>query len=90
MLPVLAGVQLLSLWFHLPKLPNHWIFTEFISFGVLLSWAVIRFRGDPDVLGERFAPLARMLTVVLYGLTPVHKLNWGDFLKVTWKIRLVS
>lgn len=76
-LPALAAAQLASLWQHLPTTPNHWVFIGFMSIGILACWAAAGFRGNGADLEERFAPLARTLTVALYALATFHKLNWG-------------
>jgi hypothetical protein len=77
-------VQLFDVWLHLPDVPNHWLIAAAFDVLVLLSYVrlalerrSIRISGS-ELIGT-FAPPVRIVVIIVYAFTLVHKLNW-DFL----------
>lgn len=81
---VLIGVQLYEVFFKLPDVSNHWIFTTFVNLTILqaLLFLVVKnksLRVDKEELLRAFAPAIRIELLLLYFFVVLHKLNWDFF-----------
>ena len=81
---LLAGFQLYEVWTHLPVVSNHWLFTAFVNFIIIFSFASLALSGGTwhvggDALFKAFAPMARWSLMILYFFAVFHKLNSDYF-----------
>ncbi|MBW3128164.1 hypothetical protein [Hymenobacter profundi] len=80
----LIALQLYEVFFRLPAISNHWLFTTFVNLTILqaLLWVVIKKRSlqvDRAAFLRAFAPAVRLELLVLYCFVVLHKLNWAFF-----------
>lgn len=81
---MLIALQLYEVFFRLPAISNHWLFTTFVNLTILqaLLWVVIKqgsLRVEGAALLKTFAPAVRLELLVLYFFVVLHKLNWAFF-----------
>lgn len=82
----LIALQLGDVFYKMPNLSNHWIFTALVNLTILqaLLFLVIRnksFRVRQDELLNTFAPIVRVEVIILYFFVTFHKLN-ADFFSI--------
>lgn len=80
----LLSLQLGDVFYKMPNLSNHWIFTALVNLTILqaLLYLVIRnktFRIKQEDLLNTFAPIVRIEVIILYFFVTFHKLNTGFF-----------
>lgn len=81
---VLLSLQLHDVFFKLPAVSNHWIFTTFVDLTMLqaLLYLILKkktFQVDAGEWLETFAPVVRIEVIILYFYVVFHKLNSGFF-----------
>lgn len=80
----LITLQLYEVFFRLPTISNHWIFTTFVNLTILqaLLWVVVKkgsLQVDRAAFLRAFAPAVRLELLILYFFVVLHKLNWAFF-----------
>lgn len=83
-LVLLIIFQLYEVFFRLPDISNHWIFTVFVSLTILqvLFYLFIKkntFIIDKSDFIKTFTPIACIELLLLYFFVVLHKLNWDFF-----------
>lgn len=84
-LPVVAIVQLISLWIDLPAAANHWMLAGFVNLTMLGTLVVLWRRhrrgerpGEDEIIAA-LGPVVRLEIILVYLIAAFHKLN-SDFL----------
>ncbi len=81
---VLLLLQLHDVFYKLPVISNHWIFTAFVNLTILqaLVYLILKnktFKINAGEWLETFAPVVRIEVLILYFYVVFHKLNSGFF-----------
>lgn len=81
---VLLMLQLHDIFYKLPVVSNHWIFTAFVNLTILqaLLYLILKkktFQIDTGEWLDTFAPVVRIEVIILYFYVVFHKLNSGFF-----------
>lgn len=81
---VMVILQLYDVFYLLPEVNNHWLFTGFVNLTIIqvLIYLFIKqksFKVDKALWLELFAPIVRLEVLILYFYAVFHKLN-SDFL----------
>jgi hypothetical protein len=84
---ILLSLQLGDVFYKMPALSNHWLFTAFVNITILqgLAFLMIRqktFSIRQADLVDTFAPIVRVEVIILYFFVVFHKLNYDFFLPV--------
>jgi hypothetical protein len=81
---ILLSLQLGDVFYKMPALSNHWLFTAFVNISILQAMAFLMIRQktfsirQADLLNT-FAPLVRVEVIILYFFVVFHKLNYDFF-----------
>ncbi len=83
-LMLLAVVQIYSVGYDLPYVPNHPLITSFVNLTLIASWVLVAVRERslvvaPAQLVRTFAPIVRLELIALYFFVVLHKLNTDYF-----------
>ena len=81
---VLIALQLYEVFFRLPDISNHWLFTTFVNLTIIqaLLYLLVKqgsFRINKTDFIRIFAPVVRVELLLLYFFVVLHKLNWAFF-----------